>query len=184
MKKLFKKFRHYRLGQEGFTLVELMVVVAIIALLAATALPQFRKYQAKSRVSEAKLALASIYTAEESYIGEFSNYASCLAYMGYVPTGDSADRYFTVGFSAHETSHFGVMGGCTGTYVTASYLGIKMGIAIGTNLVGNIVAADNLSYTASAVGLVDKDFAVAHTLTASVWTINEDKQLTEINEGY
>ena len=43
--------------QSGFTLVELMVVVAIIGLLSAVAIPNFKKYQAKSKISEAKLQL-------------------------------------------------------------------------------------------------------------------------------
>ena len=40
--------------EKGFTLVELMVVVAIIGLLSAVAIPNFQKYQARSKTSEAK----------------------------------------------------------------------------------------------------------------------------------
>jgi type IV pilus assembly protein PilA len=59
-----KKFMHVLKHQKGFTLVELMVVVAIIGLLSAVAVPNFKKYQAKAKISEAKLQLSALYTAQ------------------------------------------------------------------------------------------------------------------------
>ena len=41
----------------GMSLVELMIVVAIIGILSSVAIPNFKKYQAKSKTSEAKLQL-------------------------------------------------------------------------------------------------------------------------------
>ena len=62
-------------GSEGFTLIELMVVVAIIGVLAAVALPQFATYSAKAKTSEAKLSLASVYTGEQAHRLEHNSYA-------------------------------------------------------------------------------------------------------------
>ena len=55
------------ISNKGFSMIELMVVVAIIGVLAAIGIPQYSKFQAKARQSEAKLALAALFTAEESF---------------------------------------------------------------------------------------------------------------------
>ncbi|MGQ0667531.1 MAG: type IV pilin protein [Nitrospiraceae bacterium] len=62
-------FRSWR-KQEGFTLIELMIVVAIIGILAAIAIPNFMEYQRKSRTSEAKTNTMSIKTAQMTFQGE------------------------------------------------------------------------------------------------------------------
>lgn len=86
--------------QDGFTLVELMVVVAIIGLLSAVAVPNFKKYQARAKVTEARLQLAALYTAESAFYSDFNMYANCLRYMGYDPDPERHNRYYAVGFFA------------------------------------------------------------------------------------
>ena len=65
---------HTRKG--GFTLIELMIVVAIIGILAAIAIPNFLRFQLKAKSSEGKTNLAAIRTAEESYFAEYGVYVS------------------------------------------------------------------------------------------------------------
>jgi type IV pilus assembly protein PilA len=65
---------HTRRG--GFTLIELMIVVAIIGILAAIAIPNFLRFQLKAKSSEGKTNLAAIRTAEESYFAEYGAYVS------------------------------------------------------------------------------------------------------------
>ncbi len=61
--------------REGMTLVELMVVVVIVGILAAIAVPAFSRYIYRSRTSEATSFLAQIRQREESYRAEFGQYA-------------------------------------------------------------------------------------------------------------
>jgi type IV pilus assembly protein PilA len=62
--------------QEGFTLIELMIVVAIIGILAAIAIPNFLQYQMKSRQAEAKTNLQAIRTSLLSFQGERGCYVT------------------------------------------------------------------------------------------------------------
>jgi type IV pilus assembly protein PilA len=68
---------HTRKG--GFTLIELMIVVAIIGILAAIAIPNFLMFQLRSKTGEAKTNLAGIRTAEEGYFAEFGTYVPAAA---------------------------------------------------------------------------------------------------------
>src|SRR3989337_4367439 len=65
-----------RKNRKGFTLIELMIVVAIIGILAAIAIPNFLKFQAKSKMSEAKTNLGAIYTGQLSFFGEQNSYGN------------------------------------------------------------------------------------------------------------
>tara|TARA_Y100000780_G_scaffold232593_1_gene268251 strand:+ start:109373 stop:109960 length:588 start_codon:yes stop_codon:yes gene_type:complete len=82
-----------------------MIVVAIIGVLSAVAVPNFKKYQAKAKTSEAKVQLAAAYTAQQAFFGDFSIYHACLAYMGYEPVNEFNSRFFAVGFATDVTTN-------------------------------------------------------------------------------
>ena len=69
--------------KQGFTLIELMIVVAIIGILAAIAIPNFLKFQLRSKAGEGKLNLAAIRTAQEAYFAELGTFQN----WGLTPAG-------------------------------------------------------------------------------------------------
>lgn len=77
-------------SSKGFTLIELMIVVAIIGILAAIAIPNFLTYQMKSRTSEAKTNLQAIKTSELAFQGERGCFASGPPVPAIMPSGSAA----------------------------------------------------------------------------------------------
>ena len=85
---MFKSFRK----QEGFTLIELMIVVAIIGILAAIAIPNFLPYQMKSRQAEAKTNLQAIKTSEVAFQAERGCYIGVTAEGVVAPAAGCQNR--------------------------------------------------------------------------------------------
>jgi type IV pilus assembly protein PilA len=96
-------------NKKGFTLIELMIVVAIVGILAAIAIPNFLNYQAKSQQTEAKTNLGSIFTNMVAYSAEAVNGytdATCCAAnnnSGFATTGTPRYGY---AISAMTTTQF------------------------------------------------------------------------------
>ncbi|WP_337054498.1 pilin [Pseudoxanthomonas sp. USHLN014] len=83
-------------NMQGFTLIELMIVVAIIAILAAIALPAYQDYVARSQVSEAATLASGAKTAvTEQYanVGDFSGITNSTA--GLAPAASISGKYVT-----------------------------------------------------------------------------------------
>ncbi len=100
----------FRTKSNGFSLVELMIVVAIMAILAAIAIPSFMRFSLRAKTAEANLNLAAIRTCLESYRAENDTYLTPTA-CGPNPAGwaagdgaceptpwDAGDGFETIGF--------------------------------------------------------------------------------------
>ena len=100
LSKLLKIYKKSRLSkQKGFSLVELMVVVAIIGILAAIAIPNYQKFQRRARQTEAKTMLASMYTVQTTFIAEYGLGTPNLLQMGFTPGGQVS---YLTGFDGSE----------------------------------------------------------------------------------
>jgi type IV pilus assembly protein PilA len=93
--------------RKGFTLIELMIVVAIIGILAAIAIPNFIKFQARSKTGEAKANLKGTFTAEKSYYQEHDTYGC--AYQGGNTTCPG------IGFSPERGNRYALSLGAAGS---------------------------------------------------------------------
>jgi len=83
-----------KLVQKGFTLIELMIVVAIIGILAAIAIPNFIKFQARSKQSEAKANLKAIFTAQKAFYQEKDRFSTLTGEVGFEPERNNRYAYF------------------------------------------------------------------------------------------
>lgn len=79
-------------NMKGFTLIELMIVVAIIGVLAAIAIPNFMNYQCKAKQTEAKRNLGTIKTQQYAYRAEWDTYGS-LSNIGFSIDTDARYSY-------------------------------------------------------------------------------------------
>ena len=110
--------------QKGFTLIELMIVVAIIGILAAVALPQYQSYTVRSKVSQVVTSLGGIQTC----IGE-----------QYQANGTMADSVVSALCSVAANAYFpAITPAATGVTVTGAYASV--GAAVSVSLSNNYSA--------------------------------------------
>ena len=139
-------------NKKAFTLIELMIVVAIIGILAAIAIPDFLRFQAKAKQSEAKQNLGSIFTCQVAYFGEENTYGNLFTLINWAAEGENMYTYWQDSDSIRNRKGGD---GC-----------ITQGIPAG--------ASSATAFTATAFANIDSD------LVCDFWAINDGKALDNI----
>lgn len=104
---------------QGFTLIELMITVAIVGILAAIAYPSYTAQVQKSRRADAQVALQEIAQRQEAYFLRNRSYAKDVTQLGYSAT--SADAQYGLSITGTPDACTGVAGAeaCTGFVASA-----------------------------------------------------------------
>jgi len=150
--------------QRGFTLIELMIVVAIIGILAAIAIPNFTRFQSKAKQSEAKTNLKSLYTAAKARFAEKDDFGTATSntVFGAIGWGSEANnKYQYVYGSATWQQKATAVDGTGGTTVAC---------AVGASAV-TAPATTPMNFTAQACANIDSDAFI------DTWMINDSNVL-------
>ncbi len=100
--------------RKGFTLVELMIVVAIIGVLASVAIPGFMRFQLRTKSAEAKVNLRAIRTMQDAHAAQFGRYVTAPpspAAVGTAPVpfadmGSAGASFDTIGWRPEGLVYF------------------------------------------------------------------------------
>ncbi len=156
--------------KQGFTLIELMIVVAIIAFLAVLAVPHLFHYKAKAYQAEVAMNLASLHTAQQAYFAQNGKYTAVLSGengIGWQPAGykaGSSEQAFTY------TYGFNTPGAQEGVHYFTGKLKAPKDSLSGT-------AISDQTFTAGAAA------DIAGKGKADVWQINELRDLQHSKNG-
>jgi len=95
--------------QQGFTLIELIIVIAIVGILTSIALPMYRDYVIRANRTEAKAALAAVALAQERFYSANNTYTSNIASLGSMTvvksTGETDGGYYSISIALQSSGN-------------------------------------------------------------------------------
>ena len=161
-------------SQRGFTLIEVMIAVAIIGILAAIALPSMMRYQAKARQTEAKITLGGIFIRQNIFWADRGRYGG-LDEIGFDLSG--MNRY------TYRSGAAGPAGGANANVTASGAARDTINSTLGTiEPEGATVAMNGISgFTATASANIDSDPVLDQ------WHLNDAKvgmQVPDSNDAF
>ncbi len=104
--------------KKGFTLIELMIVLAIVAILAAVAIPTYDWYKRRAAVAEAEQELMNLKSVQDDYFNSFRRYADSTVLKGFYGVNIDTGKHFSISV---------VLGGTFTTYTATALVCIDKG---------------------------------------------------------
>jgi len=184
-------------SNKGFTLVELLIVVAIIGVLASQGVPAYRRMIQKSRKGEVQVLLGNIGAAEAGFFSEYGVYGNNIQRMGAQMEANANLRYMGGFMSTGCDNQSSTTFPATGAVEIANFSGYtnvitKTTTVQGSMLIGalntgtcpNSATPTNSVYVANAVGNIHtSQVTAAVTGTSDQWTMNQNRQLNNTVDG-
>ena len=170
---VFKRAPRDMSRQAGFTLLELMLVTALIGILATMAIPKVMNWKARSIRAEAKTTLAGLRTSLESAMGETGAYSDDLRLISFSPDGSPVYIYgFTSDSSGSAINDTAELASVDSSYRTSNMVNAVSLPLTSADLPPSVVSAS--SYVIGAAGNVDGDG------TLDLWTLPRGTAFVEV----